>query len=102
MWRCHYCRVTLSLEVQRKNRLCPNCNSDLHACRNCIHFDESITAKCKEPHSEWVSDRVAQNNCTFFEFRPEQTDLDLEASAADATSEAERAKEAFRALFRTP
>lgn len=101
MWRCHYCRVTLSLEVQRRNRLCPNCNSDLHCCKNCVHFDESLASKCKEPNSEWVSDRARANGCTFFEFRPEARPADV-AGTDDAASEAERAKEAFRALFRDP
>lgn len=99
MWQCHYCRLALSLDVQKKNRLCPNCGSDIHCCRNCIHFDEDSTEKCKEPNSPWVRDRATQNSCPFFEFRP-AAEAKQKKEAANADSEAERAKEAFRALFR--
>lgn len=101
MWQCHYCRLPLKQDVVRRNRLCPSCGSDLHCCKNCVHYDENVTAKCREPHHEWVSDRTRVNNCHYFEFK-----RICETTAAngndDMTSEAERAKEAFRALFRTP
>jgi len=100
MWQCHYCRLALSLDVQRKNRLCPNCGSDIHCCRNCIHFDENSSEKCREPNSPWVRDRASQNSCPFFEFRPAADSSQQKKDSSD--SEAERAKEAFRALFRTP
>lgn len=102
MWRCHYCHSALSLDVQRKNRLCPNCGSDIHCCKNCIHFDEDLSSKCREPNSPWIRDRAAQNHCPFFEFRPSSEPTSANSKTADATSEAERAKEAFRALFRNP
>lgn len=98
MWQCHYCRLALSLEVQRKNRLCPNCGSDIHCCKNCIHYDESLSSKCREPNSPWVSDRHTQNNCAFFEHKPSAQPTNTVPT--DADNEAERAKEAFRALFR--
>jgi len=99
MWQCHYCRLSLSLEVWQKNRQCPHCGSDLHSCKNCVHYDEASSVKCKEPHSEWISNRETQNDCTFFEHRPATTAA-AEASSSENTSEAEQAKEAFRALFR--
>src|SRR5688500_15472385 len=99
MWQCHYCRSPLSLEVQRKNRLCPNCGSDIHCCKNCIHYDESLSAKCREPNSPWIRDRGAQNNCSFFEHRPADK-AHAATSSPEVTSEAEKAKEAFCALFR--
>ena len=99
MWRCHYCREPLSQEVQRKNRLCPNCGSDLHCCRNCVHYDEKTAGGCREPHGPWVADRATQNDCEYFEFRAEGAQDNL--GAPDSTTEAEQAKQAFRALFRT-
>ena len=97
MWHCYYCRSPLSIEVQKKNRLCPNCGSDLHSCKNCHHYDDKLTSKCKEPNSEWVSDRTTQNNCTFFEFLKIG---EIPVDSLDAVSEAEKAKKAFQALFR--
>ncbi len=99
MWQCHYCRTTLSLEVQNKNRLCPSCGSDLHCCRNCTFFDENLTSKCKEPESPWIRDRGVQNSCTFFEFSL-ATPETKSTQVPEITSESEKAKEAFRALFR--
>ena len=99
MWQCHYCRSPLSLDIQRKNRLCPNCGSDIHCCKNCVHYDEELSSKCREPNSPWVRERNTQNNCAFFEFRPAAPPT---TPKSDAVDEAERAKEAFRALFRTP
>ena len=97
MWHCYYCRSPLSIEVQKKNRLCPNCGSDLHSCKNCHHYDDNLTSKCKEPNSEWVSDRTTQNSCTFFEFLKIG---EIPVDSLDAISEAEKAKKAFQALFR--
>jgi predicted RNA-binding Zn-ribbon protein involved in translation (DUF1610 family) len=98
MWQCHYCRFSLSLSLQEKNRMCPNCGSDIHSCMNCVHFDFSSN-KCKEPDSPWLRERDTENNCTFFEFREAHT-LPATSPSPEANSEAERAKEAFRALFR--
>jgi hypothetical protein len=98
MWQCYYCRVSISLEVQKKNRLCPSCGSDMHCCKNCEHFDENSSSKCKEPNSPWVHDRESQNNCPFFEMKDHSKVTSIENQ--EALSEAEKAKEAFKALFR--
>jgi len=97
MGQCYYCRIQISVEVQNKNRLCPSCGSDLHCCRNCRYFDENLSSKCKEPDSEWVSDRDLQNSCPYFEFA---TTTQISPDALEVLSEAEKAKAAFKALFR--
>ncbi|NQW45792.1 MAG: hypothetical protein HQ462_10370 [Deltaproteobacteria bacterium] len=101
MRQCHYCRAAISSEVQKRNRLCSNCGSDLHSCRNCAFFDENLSSKCKEPESPWIQDRGTQNNCSFFEFlsTPVATNS---SQTIESTSESERAKKAFKALFRNP
>lgn len=101
VWQCHYCRVPLSAEVMKKNRLCPNCNSELHACKNCVHYDENLSSKCNEPNSPWVADRGGLNDCEWFEFKKVRNPATA-PHQDDVLSEAERAKEAFRALFRNP
>lgn len=87
----------MSVEVQSRNRLCPQCGSDLHCCKNCVHYDEKLASKCREPNGEWIADRAAVNDCPYFEFAQTKG-----ASDEGTNAEAERAKEAFRALFRTP
>lgn len=99
MWQCHYCRFPLPLETQERNRLCSNCGSDIHSCLNCVHYDESVSTKCKEPETPWIRDRAAQNHCPLFEFRT--TNATPSSAAAERNAEAEAAKAAFRALFRT-
>ncbi len=101
MGHCHYCRLSLNLDMQRKHQLCPGCGSDIHSCRNCINFREAASDPCSEANSPWVADRAVTNECPFFEFRPVGTSPS-EATTSDASAEAEKAKEAFRALFRTP
>ena len=101
MWQCHYCRVPLSAEVMKKNRLCPNCNSEFHACKNCVHYDENLSSKCNEPNSPWISDRAGLNDCEWFEFKTVGS-MKPGSHQDEVVSEAERAKEAFRALFRNP
>jgi hypothetical protein len=99
MWHCHYCRLPLSIDMQRKHQLCPGCGSDIHSCKNCVNFDEKQSSQCREPNSPWVGDRVATNECPFFEFR--STPAPGSHSDQDASNtEAEKAKQAFKALFR--
>lgn len=99
MRQCYYCRSALDSQVLHKNYLCPSCGSDLTCCRNCNFFNSE--RKCTEPNSPWIKDRELRNNCSYFEFRIQQVanpDLDTDTDL----SEVERAKEAFRALFKTP
>lgn len=100
MWQCHYCQQELSAEVQKKNRLCPSCNSDLHCCKNCTHYDESQSTQCKEPESPWVRDRASQNTCPYFEFVNHKYAKQKQVISHEIANEAEKAKEAFKALFR--
>jgi len=96
--RCHYCHGELSAEALRRNRLCPHCTSELHSCKNCTHFCDTLATKCRETQSPWVSDRSAENQCDYFEFKPDDQSL---SNLTDSTAEAEEAKKAFRALFRS-
>lgn len=95
MGSCHYCKTAVPAEVLRRHRLCPQCGSDLHCCRNCAHFAPTQTTGCREPESPWVADRNAENGCAWFEFRAD----DGAPPEPDSTA-ADQAKRAFRALFR--
>lgn len=46
---------------------CPKCMRDLHACRNCRHYDPGVNNRCREPNAEWVTDRERANFCDFFQ-----------------------------------
>lgn len=45
---------------------CRNCDSDLHACRNCRHYDPAKHNQCVEIQAEWVRDKEASNYCDYF------------------------------------
>jgi len=67
---------------------CPHCEAELHSCRSCRHFDESVAKGCKEPFSEVPDDRDDGNFCEFFQIGeggrrngPDKADL---LSAAEA------------------
>ena len=71
---CHYCKKELEIEEKvGRQEVCPYCGSDLHCCFNCKFYDEYAHNKCKEPQSEWVSDREKRNFCEFFSFVDKDT-----------------------------
>src|SRR5262245_46827436 len=48
---------------------CPRCQSDLHSCAQCTHFDTSAPFECQKPIAARVSPKDGRNDCTFFEPR---------------------------------
>ena len=64
---CHACKKDIKVEgfVSRTDD-CPNCGADIHACLNCEQYDPSAHNRCREPQSEWVTDREKANFCDFF------------------------------------
>jgi hypothetical protein len=92
---CHACKNEIKLEgpVSRTAE-CPHCEADAHCCLNCENYDVSAHNRCREPQSEWVSDREKANFCDFF--RPNQASQarQLKPSAGDA------ARSAFENLFK--
>jgi hypothetical protein len=45
---------------------CPHCRAELHACRQCAHFDPARRFECVQPIVERVADKRARNDCTAF------------------------------------
>ena len=96
---CHHCghEVVLMAALQRTDS-CGHCSSDLKCCLNCRFFDPSAPNQCREPQVDPVLDKDKANFCEFFQFR--------EASAlgrpgyGGASSDKDRARAAFDALFR--
>ena len=82
---CHKCKNELVFEVKMQRRdTCPHCGADLHACKNCEHWDPGAHNQCKEHITEYIPDREAANYCTFFTFRngaPADDDAQLKAKA---------------------
>ncbi|MEK6300901.1 MAG: hypothetical protein AABO41_09285 [Acidobacteriota bacterium] len=91
---CHHCKNEVKLEapVARADE-CPHCAADLHCCLNCLHYDPSMSNRCREPQAEWVSDREKANFCDFF--TPNKS-----ASAGGLNKPATSTRDAFDSLFK--
>jgi hypothetical protein len=48
---------------------CPKCGFDLHACKQCEHFDPSSRFECNQPIPARISPKDKRNDCTFFSIR---------------------------------
>lgn len=82
---CHKCKNELRFEVKLQRRdPCPHCGSDLHACKNCEHWEPGAHNQCREKVSEHIPDREAANFCTFFTFKNGQPADDSGQLAAKA------------------
>jgi hypothetical protein len=66
--RCNNCaaEIHLSGQIQVTDK-CRNCGTDLHTCRNCRNFDPSVRNECIKPVEVRVTNKSANNLCTFFE-----------------------------------
>jgi hypothetical protein len=49
---------------------CPNCDADLHCCRNCRFYDPGKHNECAETQAEWVRGKEASNYCDYFQPNP--------------------------------
>lgn len=72
--------------IGRKDE-CPSCRSDLHACRNCVHYDASVYNECRESSADTVREKDRANFCDFFS--PSSRQLKAGPSAQDLKSAAE-------------
>ena len=48
---------------------CPKCGFDLHACKQCEHFDPSSRFECNQPVPARISPKDKRNDCSFFSIR---------------------------------
>jgi hypothetical protein len=71
---------------------CARCGADLHACRNCAHYDPGAYNACREPQAERVADRERANRCDWFALAP--------GAGPGASDPRPDARAALDALFR--
>jgi hypothetical protein len=91
---CHHCGSEIKIERRRVGRAdeCPDCSSDLHCCLNCANYDTGAHNRCREPQSDWVSDRERANFCDFF--------LPNAATASGTSGSRLDPRSAFDSLFK--
>jgi hypothetical protein len=106
--RCSNCGAVLAPGFDA-NGSCPRCQSELHCCKQCVHFDTGKQFECTQPIAEPIPKKDAKNNCTFFQFR---TTIEKDTSpinyaqktvaqpAASSPSRPNDARQAFEDLFK--
>ena len=85
-YRCGASLSALSLPLSRRDQ-CPDCSADLHVCKMCVSFDNTVPRKCREDGAEDVTDKERPNFCDWF--KPSDKAFDpMRKSDADAAQEA--------------
>jgi ribosome-binding protein aMBF1 (putative translation factor) len=86
---CWKCGKIYGLEgTPGRSAACEQCRADLHACRNCAHFDRAAAHQCRDRRAEPVHDKETANFCEWFElarreFAGAESDPDRAAKARD-------------------
>lgn len=93
---CHRCGNELGgIDRVSRSDICPHCGSYLHSCPNCSFHDPAAHNQCREPQSEYVSDREKANFCDFFTFRESEPDPKRAEAGA-------KARKTWEDLFKKP
>jgi len=77
---------------------CDHCDTALHSCRHCRHFDPKASHQCRKPIVKAIGDKGAENSCP--EFEPRLV-LDATGKRADGKGKQD-AKQLFDSLFKKP
>ncbi len=63
--RCYNCSTTLEAGIDMKGN-CPKCNTALHCCKQCAHFEPSTRFQCLKPIPERIPYKDKPNECASF------------------------------------
>ncbi len=66
--RCFSCSVTLPPDTEFKGN-CPKCNTPLHCCKQCAHFEPSTRFQCLKPIPVRIVAKDQANTCELFKPR---------------------------------
>ena len=66
--RCANCGAVLLPGFDASGQ-CPRCKTELHCCKQCVHFDTAARFECTQPIPVRIAKKDARNDCTFYEFR---------------------------------
>jgi hypothetical protein len=94
---CWKCETEIEISPPEKitsRDSCPQCDRDLHVCRNCRFHDPNAHNECRETQAEWVRDKEKANYCDYFE--PGNGN----AWKTNNSTNARSAKSAFDKLFK--
>ena len=63
--RCFNCATTLPPGTDLSGN-CPKCNTELHCCKQCSHFEPSTRFQCMKPIPVRIPVKDKANECTLF------------------------------------
>ena len=92
--RCAACGAVLPITAGSL-AACPNCRAELHACRQCAHFDSGHRFECTQPITERIADKSARNDCALFALR-----VTVERDTSSGSVRPDEAKRSFGNLFK--
>ena len=96
--KCVRCGAELTIALAwSANGQCPKCQSDLHSCAQCAHFDSSATFECHKPVPARLSPKDGPQRVRPFEPR---TTVERETKSASAPDSQSSAKKSFDDLFK--
>jgi len=92
--RCADCGTLLPATTDPFGQ-CPQCRAELHACKQCSHFDPGHRFECTQPIPERIPDKGARNACPLFALR-----VTVERTTSSGSIRPEDARRAFDNLFK--
>lgn len=90
--KCNACGAKVAPNINVDSS-CPNCNADLHTCRQCTYFDPGARLECSKPIAARIVNKNARNTCELFATR---VLVERETSSGPPTD----ARDAFAKLFK--
>jgi hypothetical protein len=90
--RCASCATILPADIDDQGQ-CPNCQAELHSCRQCTFFDTGSRFECTRPITARIPKKESRNECSFFVPR---TTIERETSSSKPLD----ARAAFENLFK--
>jgi hypothetical protein len=92
--RCAECGTVLPITADSLTQ-CPQCRAELHACRQCAHFEPARRFECTQPIVERITDKRARNECTAFTLM-----VTVERDTSGGSIRPDDARRAFGNLFK--
>jgi predicted RNA-binding Zn-ribbon protein involved in translation (DUF1610 family) len=93
--RCAECGALLQ-NLAAPVAQCPKCGFELHACKQCEHFDPSSRFECNQPIPARISPKDKRNDCEFYSIRV-MIEKETSSKAAQRPNDA---RAAFDNLFK--
>jgi hypothetical protein len=92
--RCAECSAVLPITADSLAQ-CPQCRAELHACRQCAHFDPARRFECTQDIPERIADKRARNDCACFSLM-----VTVERDTSGGSVRPEDARRSFGNLFK--